>query len=327
MIKLKITKTAKKFLAYSLSMAIIMSFSTTGASAHNVEQINTAEAVIESTYGTVLSTRTEAASGPSISENASGSAISGVPSGPAVIVPPVDATPTPLPPYNNITNPDTNNPDNNDTDNNDTDTPTTGDDINSTDTPSTDNPDNSGTDNTTGTETTPPSDSSSDDNDTPAVGTILTVGNYTYKVTSKNTVTLKGFVNGVSKASVIVKNKITYDGAVYNVTKVGNAAFHNNTGIKTVIIRKNITDIGKNAFNGCKNITKVTIRGAKIIRKKSFLNCTKLKTVNITSTVLATVKKTAFKNIKTKAVINVMNNVTKTLVKAAVPATITVNKM
>ena len=326
MIKLKITKTAKKILAFSLSTALIMSFSVTDVSAYNAEQISTANTA-ENEYTPALSIRTETASGSSISGNASGPAISGNTSGSAIIAPPnntgttPDNTGTNNPIYNdtNITNNPT--PDNN---NNATNTPTPDNNINSTNTPAPDN----NTNNPTDTVTTPSIDNTASNNATPAaIGTMLTVGKYTYKVTSKNTVTLKGFATGASKSSVIVKNKITYNGVVYNVTKIGNAAFHNKTGVKTVVIRKNITDIGKNAFNGCKNMTKITIRGAKIIRKKSFLNCTKLKTVNITSTVLATVKKTAFKNIKAKAVINVMNNSTKVLVKATVAATITVNKM
>ena len=323
MIKLKITKATKKFLAFGLTAAMIMSFPIAGVSAHNAEQTDNVDTIMENMYNPTLSIRTEAASGSSISGNVSGSAISGNTSGSAILSPPVNTDTSTTAP--NQGNTDINNPTNNDTNITNTPVPDT-----STNTPATDTatttPANTAT--PTDTVTTPSIDNTTSNNATPAaIGTILTVGKYTYKVTSKNTVTLKGFATGASKSSVIVKNKITYDGVVYNVTKVGNAAFHNKTGIKTVIIRKNITDIGKNAFNGCKNMTKITIRGAKIIRKKSFLNCTKLKTVNITSTVLNTVKNTAFKNIKKNAVINVMNNSTKALVKAAVPATIKVNKM
>lgn len=161
-----------------------------------------------------------------------------------------------------------------------------------------------------------------------AIGTKITVGSYVYKVTSANTVTIKGFAENVSATKVIVKNKITYNGVTYNVIKVGNAAFQNQISIKQVVIRKSVADIGKNAFNGCINMTKVTIRtGATIIRKKAFMNCIKLKTVNITSTVLTSVKTNAFKNIQYGAVINVMNKSVKKVVEAAVPATVTVNKM
>ena len=162
----------------------------------------------------------------------------------------------------------------------------------------------------------------------PAVGTKITVGNYIYRVTGKNTVALKGFAKGVSLATVIARNQITYKKVVYKVTKIGSSAFKGQTGIKKVIIRKNITDVASNSFYNCKNITKVTIRtGVTIIRKQAFMGCAKLKTVNITSPVLSQVKKNAFKNIKTGAVINVINKKARLAVKAAIPSTITVNQM
>ena len=162
----------------------------------------------------------------------------------------------------------------------------------------------------------------------PAVGTKITVGNYIYRVTGKNTVALKGFAKGVSLATVIARNQITYKKVVYKVTKIGSSAFKGQTGIKKVIIRKNITDVASNSFYNCKNITKVTIRtGVTIIRKQAFMGCVKLKTVNITSPVLSQVKKNAFKNIKTGAVINVINKKARLAVKAAIPSTITVNQM
>lgn len=162
----------------------------------------------------------------------------------------------------------------------------------------------------------------------PAVGTKITVGNYIYKVTGKNTVALKGFAKDVSLATVIAKNQITYKKVVYKVTKIGSSAFKGQTGIKKVIIRKNITDVASNSFYNCKNITKVTIRtGVTIIRKQAFMGCTKLKTVNITSPVLSQVKKNAFKNIKKGAVINVINRKARLAVKTAIPSNITVNQM
>lgn len=190
-------------------------------------------------------------------------------------------------------------------------------------------PDNSQADTTTGGAVSP------DDSQTeqppvqlPAVGTKITVGNYIYRVTGKNTVALKGFAKGVSLTTVIARNQITYKKVVYKVTKIGSSAFKGQTGIKKVIIRKNITDVASNSFYNCKNITKVTIRtGVTIIRKQAFMGCTKLKTVNITSPVLSQVKKNAFKNIKKDAVINVINKKARLAIKAAIPSNITVNQM
>lgn len=205
------------------------------------------------------------------------------------------------------------------TDNNQTDTSTGGAVV----------PDTDPSDTATGGATEPDnSQTDTSGNTLPAVGTKITIGNYIYRVTSPNTVALKGFAKGVSLATVIARNQITYNKVVYKVTKIGSSAFKGQTGIKKVIIRKNITDIASNSFYNCKNITKVTIRtGVTIIRKQAFMGCTKLKTINITSTVLSQVKKNAFKNIKTGAVINVINKKARLAVKAAIPSNITVNQM
>lgn len=162
----------------------------------------------------------------------------------------------------------------------------------------------------------------------PAVGDLITVGCYVYKVTGTNTVTLKGFANDVYKTRVVVFNTISYNGVTYKVTKVGNSAFKGQTNIKKVTIRKNVTDIGKSAFYGCTKLTTVTIRtGVTIIRKNAFSGCKKLSTVNITSTVLKTVKTNAFKNIKSGAVINVMTTKVKSVIKTVAPSTVKINRM
>lgn len=106
-------------------------------------------------------------------------------------------------------------------------------------------------------------------------------------------------LTGGALATVIARNQITNNKVVYKVTKIGSSAFKVQTGIKKVIIRKNITDVVSNSFYNYSNIMKVTIRtGVTIIHKQAFMVCAKLKTVNITSPVLSQVEKNAFKNIK-----------------------------
>ena len=161
-----------------------------------------------------------------------------------------------------------------------------------------------------------------------AVGTKFTVGNFMYMVTGANTVSLKGFAKNVSSSTVQVKNTITYNGATYNVTKIGTEAFKGENGIKKVIMSKNITDVGKRSFYKCKNLNKVRIKyNVKIIRKGAFRYCSNLKTINITSTVLNDIGVNALKSIKSGAVVNVMNDPVRKLVKAAVPSNVTVNMM
>ena len=103
----------------------------------------------------------------------------------------------------------------------------------------------------------------------------------------------------MSLATVIARNQITYNKVVYKVTKIGSSAFKGQTGIKKVIIRKNITDIASNSFYNCKNITKSYNKDrCNHYTQTSLYGMHKIKTINITSTVLSQVKKNAFKILK-----------------------------
>lgn len=172
-------------------------------------------------------------------------------------------------------------------------------------------------------------ETSADDTALPtAIGTKITVGSYTYKITGKDTVTMLGFAENVTRKNVIVMQRIVYNNTQYRITQIGPAAFQGETSIKTVLIKKNVKIICKNAFNNCPNLTKVTIKtGLVTVRRAAFKGCKKLNTVNISSTRLTTIQSGAFKSIKKGAVINVMNKSTQKLVKASVPSTVKVNRM
>ena len=109
----------------------------------------------------------------------------------------------------------------------------------------------------------------------------------TYKVTGakvKNpTVTYVKPKKNVKKVSIPAT--ITVKGVKYKVTAVSKNAFKNNKKVKQVTIDKNVKNIGKNAFYGCKNLKKVIIKTTKLTKK--------------------TVGKNAFKGIHKKATIKV----------------------
>ena len=109
----------------------------------------------------------------------------------------------------------------------------------------------------------------------------------TYKVTDakvKNpTVTYVKPKKNVKKVSIPAT--ITVKGVKYKVTAVSKNAFKNNKKVKQVTIDKNVKNIGKNAFYGCKNLKKVIIKTTKLTKK--------------------TVGKNAFKGIHKKATIKV----------------------
>ena len=96
-----------------------------------------------------------------------------------------------------------------------------------------------------------------------------------------------------------------------SVTKIGDYAFVNNDAITEIIIASELTEIGERAFSGCDNVTiltastlalseinirKVTtlvINGGESIPQSIFLNCTKLESVTI-STSITEIKNSAF---------------------------------
>lgn len=135
----------------------------------------------------------------------------------------------------------------------------------------------------------------------------------TYKVTGakvKNpTVTYVKPKKNVKKVSIPAT--ITVKGIKYQVTAVSKDAFKNNKKVTQVTIDKNVNNIGKNAFYGCKNLKKVIIKTTKLTKK--------------------TVGKNAFKGIHKKATIKVpkkkLNAYKKILKNAGISKSVKVVKM
>lgn len=69
----------------------------------------------------------------------------------------------------------------------------------------------------------------------------------------------------------------------YTVTGIGSKCFEKQS-LKAVVIPEEITSIGNNAFQGCKNLASVTFSGAPstiTVGNNAFQNCAKLKTINL----------------------------------------------
>ena len=124
----------------------------------------------------------------------------------------------------------------------------------------------------------------------PKKGETISFGGFTYKVTKAGnakkktvgTVTLtKATKKNIKKVSIGATVKI--DGITYKVTAIGANAFKGQKKLATVVIGANVSNIGKNAFNGCSS----------------------LQNINIKSTKLKTVGTGAFKGINKKATIKV----------------------
>lgn len=87
-----------------------------------------------------------------------------------------------------------------------------------------------------------------------------------YKVVSirneKGTVQIKSVSSKVKE--VMIPNAVLIGGISYKVTGIADGAFKNNKKLKKVVIGKNITAVGKNAFRGCKKLKTITIKGKNI---------------------------------------------------------------
>lgn len=104
------------------------------------------------------------------------------------------------------------------------------------------------------------------------VGTVITVGNLKYTITSsdKLTVSVKTIVK--NKASVTIPKSVKYDGKKYKVTGIEKNAFAKASKLKKVTIKSTtITSIGKNAFKKLNKAAKIKVPKKKLKAYKKLL--------------------------------------------------------
>lgn len=133
---------------------------------------------------------------------------------------------------------------------------------------------------------------------------------YNLKSTTKEaTVTYKKSGTGSYSGSIIVPEKVTYNGVEYNVTTIGADAFsrcsgltsvtipnsvtsieiyafYNTPSLESVILGNSVTSIGSSAFTSCSSLTSVTIpNSVTSIGSYAFNDCTSLTSVTIPNSV------------------------------------------
>ena len=82
--------------------------------------------------------------------------------------------------------------------------------------------------------------------------------------------------------SVVIPESVTYGGSTYRVTKIGNYAFRNCSGLTSVVIPNSVTSIGSYAFRNCSGLTSVVIpNSVTSIGESAFYGCSGLTSVNI----------------------------------------------
>ena len=86
------------------------------------------------------------------------------------------------------------------------------------------------------------------------------------------------------------------EGTNFNVTKIGNNSFINNSNISSVTIPNSIQEIGNNAFQNCKNLANINWgEGITNIGELAFSNCTSLQNISLPIN-LKTIGRSAFQN-------------------------------
>ena len=94
-----------------------------------------------------------------------------------------------------------------------------------------------------------------------ATGISFIAQNLRYRVNAdNNSVTLLGAADGATiSGTQVFGGTVSYNGHTYNVTKIGNDAFKQNTGITVVSIQSPIEEIGANAFTLCTALNSVAL--------------------------------------------------------------------
>ena len=79
-------------------------------------------------------------------------------------------------------------------------------------------------------------------------------GDLCYNITSDSTVEVTQSDNYSSLTTVVIPEKVTYNGVEYSVTSIGYQAFRGCNGLTSVIIPNSVISIGYEVFNGCNNL-------------------------------------------------------------------------
>lgn len=107
----------------------------------------------------------------------------------------------------------------------------------------------------------------------------------------KGTVVYEG-TEKISK-KITVPSTIKADGKTYTVDEIAENAFKDNTKITHITIPRGVIKIGKNAFSGCKNLKKITIKSAvlKNVGKNAIKGINKKATIKVPKKQLKKYKK------------------------------------
>ncbi len=88
--------------------------------------------------------------------------------------------------------------------------------------------------------------------------------------------------SGEYSGNVVIPESVTYNGATFPVTSIGERAFYGCSGLTSITIPNSVTSIGGDAFSGCSGLTSVTIpNSVTSIGSSAFSGCSGLTIVKV----------------------------------------------
>ena len=135
---------------------------------------------------------------------------------------------------------------------------------------------------------------------------------YNLMVTAKSAEVTRNpkYYIGSYLGSVVIPEKVEYEGTEYKVTSIGEYSFYYCSGLTSVTIPNSVTSIGESAFEGCSGLTSITIpNSVTSIGKSAFYNCSGLTSITISNSVTS-IEKSAFYNCSGLTSITISNSVT-----------------